>query len=154
MAHKTKVSGTNYEVSGGKTKVNGTNYSIDKGKTLVGGTVYEVGFALPFTPILDFGAVTTNETPESEGYYELPSSIGFKGVPDGWNACTHLAINGEVYEVTCESPTTSILSAAKYTPVSDCIIVEVVSFYSSDHLATNIKFKEAGTYTVQLGVLE
>ena len=44
MAHKTKVNGTNYEISGGKTLVNGTAYSIDKGKTLVGGTAYEVGF--------------------------------------------------------------------------------------------------------------
>jgi hypothetical protein len=44
MAHKTRVNGTNYEISGGKTLVNGTAYSIDKGKTLVGGTAYEVGF--------------------------------------------------------------------------------------------------------------
>lgn len=47
MAHKVKVNGTNYEVSGGRAKINGTAYSIDKGKTLVGGTAYEVGFAKP-----------------------------------------------------------------------------------------------------------
>lgn len=44
MAHKTKVNGTNYEISGGKTRVNGTNYGIDKGKTLVGGTAYKIDF--------------------------------------------------------------------------------------------------------------
>ena len=47
MAHKTKVNGTNYEVSGGKTLVNGTAYKIDKGKTLVNGTSYLVSFAPP-----------------------------------------------------------------------------------------------------------
>lgn len=49
MAHKTLISGTVYEISGGKTLIDGTAYSIDKGKTLVGGTAYEVGFAKPVT---------------------------------------------------------------------------------------------------------
>lgn len=47
MAHKTKVNGTNYEISGGKTRINGTNYSISKGKTLVGGATYDVEFGIP-----------------------------------------------------------------------------------------------------------
>lgn len=45
MAHKTLISGTAYEISGGKTLINGTAYSIKDGKTLVDGTAYEVGFA-------------------------------------------------------------------------------------------------------------
>lgn len=47
MAHKTRVNGTNYEISGGKTLVNGTAYKIDKGKTLVGGTAYSISFGPP-----------------------------------------------------------------------------------------------------------
>lgn len=44
MAHKTRIDGTSYEISGGKTLVNGTAYSISGGKTLVDGTAYEIGF--------------------------------------------------------------------------------------------------------------
>ena len=50
MAHKTKVNGTAYEVSGGKTKVNGTGYSISGGKTKVNGTAYGISF-ITGTPI-------------------------------------------------------------------------------------------------------
>ena len=44
MAHKTLISGTAYEVSGGKTLVDGTTYKIKNGKTLVDGTAYDIGF--------------------------------------------------------------------------------------------------------------
>lgn len=47
MAHKTKIGGTNYEVSGGKTKVGGTNYGIAGGRTKVGGTNYGISFGPP-----------------------------------------------------------------------------------------------------------
>lgn len=47
MAHKTKIGGTNYEVSGGKTRVNGTNYGIAGGRTKVGGTNYGISFGPP-----------------------------------------------------------------------------------------------------------
>ena len=51
MAHKTRINGTYYEISGGKTLVNGTAYSIDKGKTLAGSTVYDVGFGTPISSL-------------------------------------------------------------------------------------------------------
>lgn len=44
MAHKTRVNGTNYSISGGKARVNSTNYSISKGKTRVSGTNYAISF--------------------------------------------------------------------------------------------------------------
>lgn len=47
MAHKVKVSGTVYEVKGGKCKVSGTAYDIKKGKTKVGGTSYDISFIPP-----------------------------------------------------------------------------------------------------------
>lgn len=42
MAHKTKIGGTNYGISGGKTLVGGTGYDIPGGKTKVSGTNYSV----------------------------------------------------------------------------------------------------------------
>ena len=44
MAHKTRVNGTNYGITGGKCMINGTNYSIKKGRTLIGGTGYDISF--------------------------------------------------------------------------------------------------------------
>lgn len=44
MAHKTKIGGTNYGISGGKTKIGGTNYSVSKGRTLKDGTGYDIKF--------------------------------------------------------------------------------------------------------------
>ena len=44
MAHRTRVSGTNYEISGGKARVSGTGYDIIGGRTRVSGTGYDVPF--------------------------------------------------------------------------------------------------------------
>lgn len=44
MAHKALISGTAYDIVGGKTLVNGTEYSIAGGRTLVNGTGYDIGF--------------------------------------------------------------------------------------------------------------
>lgn len=46
MAQKVLVSGTSYELSGGKTLIGGTGYGISGGRTLFGGTGYDI----PFTP--------------------------------------------------------------------------------------------------------
>jgi hypothetical protein len=44
MAHKTKIDGKFYEISGGKTFVGGKVFDIADGKTIVGGKAYEIGF--------------------------------------------------------------------------------------------------------------
>lgn len=44
MAHKAKVGGTGYGVTGGKTKVGGTNYKVSKGKARISGTNYNISF--------------------------------------------------------------------------------------------------------------
>lgn len=44
MAHKTLISGTAYEISGGKTLVGGTMFGIKGGKTSVNGTAYSIAF--------------------------------------------------------------------------------------------------------------
>lgn len=46
MAHKTLVSGTAYEIKGGRTLVGGTGYAIGNGKTIVGGTAYCISFGV------------------------------------------------------------------------------------------------------------
>jgi hypothetical protein len=58
MAHKTLVSGTAYEIGGGKVLVGGTGYSVDKGRTLVGGTGYDISF-ITGTPIGSFSVGTS-----------------------------------------------------------------------------------------------
>lgn len=45
MAQKVLVSGTSYELSGGKTLIGGAGYGISGGRTLVDGTGYYIAFA-------------------------------------------------------------------------------------------------------------
>lgn len=60
MAHKTLISGTAYEVKGGKCLVNGTSYDIKKGRTLIGGTGYDVTFAPPLVMPVKGDLITMN----------------------------------------------------------------------------------------------
>ena len=47
MAHKTKIDGTSYDISGGKCNIDGVKYNINKGKTLIDGTGYDINFLGP-----------------------------------------------------------------------------------------------------------
>ena len=156
MAHKTLIGGTAYEISGGKTLVNGTAYSIDKGKTLVGGTAYEVGFGLPFTVILDFGALTTQGTVTTNGDHAggyVVSSVSTPVLSTGWDACTHVAVDGVIYEVKCTNNAVSATATkTTYTPVGDCPLNLIVALSMGGTMFT-VSFKKAGTYNLQLGVL-
>lgn len=53
MAHKTLVSGTAYNITGGKSLVSGTAYNIKGGRTLVGGTGYDISFGSDVSTILN-----------------------------------------------------------------------------------------------------
>lgn len=44
MAHKTLISGTGYDVSGGRELIGGTGYAKKKGRVLVNGTGYDIPF--------------------------------------------------------------------------------------------------------------
>lgn len=71
MAHKTKVNGTNYDISGGKTRVNGTNYKVEGGKTRVGGTNYKIAL---------YRTVTINITDHNSAariYVNYPNTGGY-----------------------------------------------------------------------------
>lgn len=53
MAHKTLISGTAYDITGGKTLVSGTSYSVKNGKALIGGTAYDISFLPPIGTALN-----------------------------------------------------------------------------------------------------
>lgn len=69
MGQKVEVSGTGYDLKGGKTLIGGTAYAIKKGRTLIGGTGYDIKlgheeiwvienvYTLPAEAIGDFSAV-------------------------------------------------------------------------------------------------
>lgn len=46
MAHKTLISGTGYDVSGGRELIGGTGYAKKKGRVLVNGTGYDIPFSI------------------------------------------------------------------------------------------------------------
>lgn len=61
MAHKTLISGTAYDITGGKTLVSGTSYSVKNGKVLIGGTAYDISFKKQYPPnVQDFWTQTSS----------------------------------------------------------------------------------------------
>ena len=75
MAHKTLISGTAYEVKGGKCLVNGTSYDIKKGRTLINGTGKDIVFS-SVSPILDENDWTTIREVSDAGQGSNYWSIG------------------------------------------------------------------------------
>ena len=75
MAHKTLISGTAYEVKGGKCLVNGTSYDIKKGRTLINGTGEDIVFS-SVSPILDENDWTTIREVSDAGQGSNYWSIG------------------------------------------------------------------------------
>ena len=53
MAHKTLISGTGYDVFGGRELIGGTGYGCKAGKTIIGGTAFEVKFSDGLTWIIN-----------------------------------------------------------------------------------------------------
>lgn len=103
---------------------------------------------IQFVPIVDFGEVTTQATANGAGYYM--AMVTLPAVSSGFNACTHVLVDGTAYAVTydvLESPSTM----HTYTPVSDC---PLATLNTTDGKFYLLLFKEFGTYTVQLGILE
>ena len=58
MAHKTLISGTAYDVKGGRDLIAGTGYAKKQGKTLIDGTAYKIGFG--HSCIIEITAVNAN----------------------------------------------------------------------------------------------
>ena len=69
MAHKTRVNGTNYGITGGKCRVNGTNYSIKKGRTLIGRTGYDILFTKKLGNMAVGESVYLNENGSPAEFY-------------------------------------------------------------------------------------
>lgn len=109
MAHKTRVSGTNYSISGGKCRVSGTNYSISKGRTKVGGTGYDISFAPDYDPVF------ANNTWET-----IVSVCQSGNVPDTWEIGDQkdMTINGVSYPVDIIGKNHDIYSGGGYAPIT------------------------------------
>lgn len=52
MAHRTRVAGTTYEITGGRCRVAGTAYAITGGRCLAGGTAYDLSLE-SYQPVLN-----------------------------------------------------------------------------------------------------
>ena len=51
MAHKTRIEGTGYEISGGRVLVDATGYDISEGRTLVESTGYDISFGVEISTL-------------------------------------------------------------------------------------------------------
>lgn len=96
MAHKTLISGTAYEVKGGKCLVNGTSYDIKKGRTLINGTGEDIVFSSA-SPILDENDWTTIREVSDAGQGSNYWSIGDRKA---------VTLNGTVGSLTLSNYTT------------------------------------------------
>ena len=96
MAHKTLISGTAYEVKGGKCLVNGTSYDIKKGRTLINGTGEDIVFS-SVSPILDENEWTTIREVSDAGQGSNYWSIGDRKA---------VTLNGTVGKLSLSNVTT------------------------------------------------
>ena len=96
MAHKTLISGTSYEVKGGKCLVNGTSYDIKKGRTLINGTGEDIVFS-SVSPILDENDWTTIREVSDAGQGSNYWSIGDRKA---------VTLNGTVGKLSLSNVTT------------------------------------------------
>lgn len=62
MAHKTLISGTAYDVKGGRDLIAGTGYAKKQGKTLIDGTEYAISFGIPLNTITPGSILYLNES--------------------------------------------------------------------------------------------
>lgn len=70
MAHKTRIDGTVYEVTGGRIRDGGTGYALAKGRAADGGTVYELLFAEMFCLEVNSSGYNAYELVYTEGGVE------------------------------------------------------------------------------------
>ena len=96
MAHKTLISGTAYEVKGGKCLVNGTSYDIKKGRTIINGTGKDIVFSSA-SPILDENDWTTIREVSDAGQGSNYWSIGDRKA---------VTLNGTVGKLSLSNVTT------------------------------------------------
>lgn len=90
MAHKTKVSGTEYTITKGKTRVSGTDYSISGGKTRVGGTHYTL-------PLGSTGGGSTI------GDLSVGSILNFNvGTNSRQFLIVHKGLPSDIYDASCD----------------------------------------------------
>jgi hypothetical protein len=147
MAHKTLIGGTAYEIKGGKTLVNGTVYEVKGGKTLVGGTTYSIPFS-NFTLVHDFGNVAVVDwSYGDEAYF----SMLWMSVPNGYEKCNIIAIDGVEYEIAVAYKDDS--GFYSYMPTGpNCPLNRIM--FDREYEVIEIYFFDYGTYNIQIGYVE
>lgn len=145
MSHKTLISGTAYEISGGKTLIDGTAYSIKNGKTLVDGTVYEVGFVKEYVALYDFGTLSDLGTTLGGRYKEGPY-IDSPIMPFDFSDVTHMSVNGEIFELSgaVEHGTEENINKYRYRMLGDTTLLGVSADYP--YMVTFMKYDRVSDY--------
>ena len=69
MAHKTLISGTAYDVKGGRDLIAGTGYAKKQGKTLIDGTEHAISFGIPLNTITPGAILYLNESGSPVPFY-------------------------------------------------------------------------------------
>ncbi len=126
MAHKVKINGTNYEVTGGRTLIGATGYDVSDGNTKIAATGYDVGFKYytgviwdgnRIDPMLAFGLNVYGAYNSSTQTYTVsrtiitePPSDAYWGGSGVFNFSGELALAGVV--------STSYLLACLIVPVN------------------------------------
>lgn len=111
MAHKVKIGGTNYEVTGGRTLIGATGYDVSDGNTKIAATGYDVKFRGAPTSVWVTGAVTGN----------------WSNPPAGFNKITEYSINGGAFTQITGSDVyvTTDIHAGDMVTIKSTIIVSV-----------------------------
>ena len=109
MAHKTLISGTAYEVKGGKCLVNGTSYDIKKGRTLINGTGEDIVFS-SVSPILDENDWTTIREVSDAGQGSNYWSVGDRKEVTLNGTVGHLSLSALTIMQASRAQTASIFS--------------------------------------------
>ena len=136
MGQKVEVSGTGYDLKGGKTLIGGTAYAIKKGRTLIGGTGYDVSFpkktfhiTYSITQVYYVAnSIVYNEEyigGTGELYLEDGESIVLNSSPtNGYVGSIHITANldgAEVYKASNNASGNPL--EYRFTPTSDCSII-------------------------------
>lgn len=130
MAHKTKIGGTIYEISGGNTAIGGTDRAIYSGKTIVEGTVYDVKFG---SVNVSFAPVEMNSSTDKAGCITINDEMYY--LADGYATPTQT--------IRVRPGTVITIERSFWTHVLNVIVNDVRKIYASS---------EPYIYTVPNGV--
>lgn len=169
MAHRTKINGTTYEVSGGKTKINGTAYDISKGKTRVGGSAYDINFkttttidcsaASPSCPNLTFEFeegmtwIEWAKTDKARSYFTTTTEAGswLFGVQTANSIVSAFALwdkDGDA-QLSYSDDTMTVTVHTGYDPTADILWTPVIYYQDGRYVGSSDQIIAGYTYVAK-----